>query len=485
MKQRLGEVGIGPRLAAAFIAVAFLTLASGAIGLIGFWQASTAAQILVENTEMIRTVQEIRATVGPLLGPPGDFILARDPSAAGRYAESIEQVGTSIDTYEQAHQAHSHSTKHSLSAAALISSTRADIVQLTLLGDALFATGDNNQALNLLDEMEALLLEANERLTALLVNAEEDILSARNAHAIAQRNANIGLTVSALCAFSLAVGLAFFFTRSISKPLTELADATDRIIEGDLSTPIIVEASGEIDRLAKSFERMRLTLVRERGQVRLLAVLEERDRIGREMHDGLAQVLGYVNTKAQAVQEFLRAGQTDQATQQLQELIAAAQEAYTDAREIIVGLRLNDVHERQLTGLAEEYVGRFQRRSGVTTDLMIAPSWDDTAVPATVKAQSLRIIQEALTNARKHAGAGHVGVTLDRRNNSAVIMVKDDGCGFMLSRLLRPDFSRYGLRTMRERAQAVGGTLRIESAPGKGTCIEATMPLVEEESATI
>jgi nitrate/nitrite-specific signal transduction histidine kinase len=167
---------------------------------------------------------------------------------------------------------------------------------LNLLGDALFATGDNNQALNLLDEMEALLLEANERLTALLVNAEEDILSARNAHAIAQRNAYIGLTVSALCAFSLAVGLAFFFTRSISKPLTELADATDRIIEGDLSTPIIVEASGEIDRLAKSFERMRLTLVRERGQVRLLAVLEERDRIGREMHDGLAQVLGYVNT---------------------------------------------------------------------------------------------------------------------------------------------------------------------------------------------
>jgi methyl-accepting chemotaxis protein len=286
VKQQLGEVGIGPRLAAAFIAVAFLTLASGIIGLLGFWQASTAARILVENTEMIRTVQEIRATVGPLLGPPGDYILTRDPSAAGRYAQLIDQVSASINTYEQAHQAHNHSTEHSLSAAALISSTRADIVQLNLLGDALFATGDNNQALNLLDEMEALLLEANERLTALLVNAEEDILSARNAHAIAQRNAYIGLTVSALCAFSLAVGLAFFFTRSISKPLTELADATDRIIEGDLSTPIIVEASGEIDRLAKSFERMRLTLVRERGQVRLLAVLEERDRIGREMHDG-------------------------------------------------------------------------------------------------------------------------------------------------------------------------------------------------------
>jgi signal transduction histidine kinase len=230
---------------------------------------------------------------------------------------------------------------------------------------------------------------------------------------------------------------------------------------------------------------MRLTLVRERGQVRLLAVLEERDRIGREMHDGLAQVLGYVNTKAQAVNEFLRAGQTVPATHQLQELIAAAQEASTDAREIIVGLRLNNVDERQLTDLADEYVNRFERRSGVVTDLVVAQSWDDTGVPSTVKVQSLRIIQEALTNARKHARANHVGVTLDRCNNSAVIMVKDDGCGFMLSRLLRPDFSRYGLRTMRERAQAVGGTLRIESAPGKGTCIEATLPLVEEESVII
>jgi signal transduction histidine kinase len=105
-------------------------------------------------------------------------------------------------------------------------------------------------------------------------------------------------------------------------------------------------------------------------------------------------------------------------------------------------------------------------------------------LPATVKVQSLRIIQEALTNARKHAGADHVGVTLDRSNDTALIIVQDDGCGFMLSRLLRPDFSRYGLRTMRERAQAVGGSLRIESAPGRGTCIMATLPLDEEEEVT-
>jgi len=485
MKRPPGEVGIGLRLIAAFMAVAFLTLASGIIGLIGFWQAATAAQILVDNTEMIRTVQEIRTTAGMLLGPPADFMLTGDPSATDRYGEVIDQLSTSIDDYEQVHQQHSHSAEHSRSAETLISSTRDDIRRLTFLGDALFAAGTDTQALNLLAEMEALLETTNARLTALLINAEEDIRSARDAHSVAQRNAYIGLIASALCAFGLAVGLAFLLTRSISRPLTELADATDRIIEGDLSTPIIVEASGEIGRLAESFERMRLALVRERGQVRLLAVLEERDRIGREMHDGLAQVLGYVNTKAQAVQEFLRVGEIKPATQQLQELIAAAQEAYTDAREIIVGLRMNDTHEREMTSLVKEYVDRFQRRSGVAADLTVTQSWDDAAVPPKVKVQLLRIIQEALTNTRKHARATHVNVTLDRRNDAAVTMVVDDGCGFLLSRLLRPDFSRYGLRTMRERAKAVGGTLRIESAPGKGTCITAMLPLVEEGSGTI
>ncbi len=481
MTRLWSEMGIGPRLTAAFLAVAFLTLASGIIGLIGFWQASIAARTLAENTEMIRTVQEIRVTVGPLLRPAGDFILSGDPSATTRFDGLLDQVGVSIDRYEQAHQAHGHSAEHTHSAEALVTMTEADIRELSRLGDELFVATNSQEALASMDEMEVLLVGVNERLNKLLVNAEEDIRSAQEAHTASQYSAYIGLTASALLAFSLAVSLAFFFTRSISKPLIKLAVAADRITDGDLSTPIIVQGSGEIGRLAKSFERMRLTLVHERGQVRLLAVLEERDRIGREMHDGLAQVLGYVNAKAQAVHEYLKAGETGSANQQLQELITAAREAYTDAREMIVGLRMNGVHDRGLTELVEEYVEHFRRQSGVAARLVITPSWDDDALPARAKVQSLRIIQEALTNARKHADASHVGVTLDRSNNIALITVKDDGCGFMLSRLLRPDFSRYGLRTMRERAQAVGGTLRIESAPEKGTCIMAALPLVEEE----
>jgi signal transduction histidine kinase len=462
MKRQRHDIGIGPQLATAFLAVALLTLSSGIVGLLSFWQASNAAQVLVDDAEMIRAVQEIRTAVGSLSGPPSDFIITGDPAAAGRYAAAQNQVAASIEAYESGHQFHSHSAEHSRSAETLITSTRADMAILAQLGEAIFASTDRQQAVSLSSEMEALLTAANLRLNELLINAEEDIQLARQAHASAQRSAYIGLIVTALLAFGLAIGLALVFTRSISRPLAELADAADRITAGDLSTPVLVQGSGEVGQLAEAFERMRLTIIQERGQLRLLAVLEERDRIGR-----------------QAAQEFLKAGDDKAAERQLQELVGAAREAYTDAREVIVGLRMNGVPERGLAELADEYVERFRRQSGVAAELVVASSWWADALPAKVKVQALRIIQEALTNARKHARASRVVVSLETENDTAVISVEDDGCGFMLSRLLRPDFSRYGLRTMRERAQAVGGSLRIESAPGKGTCIIAILPLSE------
>ncbi len=351
------------------------------------------------------------------------------------------------------------------------------MAELASLGQALFAADDDGQALALFEEIEARLTGTNASLAALLTNAEEDIQSARSTHSTVQRSAYIGLSASALLAFGLAVALALIFTRSLSGPLEQLTASANRIAAGDLATEVAVGGAGEIGQLSEDFERMRRALVRERGQLRMLAVLEERDRIGREMHDGLAQVLGYVNTKAQAVSEYMKSDDARGAERQLDELIAAAREAYTDAREVIVGLRQNDVRRRGLAELAEEYVERFQRQSGVPAELEITPSWDDEALPATVKVQTLRIIQEALTNARKHAGASHVAVVLEKRNNTGLIRVEDDGRGFLLSQLLRPEFSRFGMRTMRERAQAVGGKLRIESAPGRGTCITATLPL--------
>jgi signal transduction histidine kinase len=305
-----------------------------------------------------------------------------------------------------------------------------------------------------------------------------DLQAASAGLAASRRQVLAGLAGSAALAAVLGLGLGWYSTRRLTLPLAALGAAAERISANDLATPVAAPgAPGELGRLAVALEHMRRMLRHEREQVRRLAILEERDRIGREMHDGLAQVLGFVNTKAQTVREYLRAAQPAPAAQHLEELIVAAREAYADAREAIAGLRVEGAVERPLAELLAEQLERFRRQSGAAADLRVAPEWADGLLAPTARVQLLRIVQEALTNARKHAAARTVTVSLGLENGQASLCVADDGRGFHLSRLLSPDFSRFGLRTMRERAQAVGGVFRIESLPGQGTRIHVHLPL--------
>jgi len=476
MGTRRLNINIGPRLVAAFLAVALLTLVSGLIGLVGLQRASEAAAVLIQDAEMIQHVQEIRVAVAGLRKPANEFLLTGDLTTRQDYLAAIDVVRLQLTNYVEAHRHHTHSAQHAASADHLATDTEADLVKLIQLADKISGTGDQDRDAAYSAEFEILVTTITSRLDELLHNAEEDIQSARHNLAVAERNAYFGLTASALLAIGLAIGLALILTRSISEPLAHLAEAAERIARGDLSSTVSLQASGEIDRLARVFERMRQTLIRERGQLRMLAVLEERDRIGREMHDGLAQVLGYVNTKAQAVREFLKAGDPQEAERQIDELILAAREAYTDAREVIVGLRQDGAGKRNLSQMLREYIDQFARRNEIETRLEIAPEWSDEDLSATAQVQLLRIVQESLTNIRKHARANQVVVSLTNDSAQAVICVKDDGRGFNLSLLLRPDYSRYGLRTMRERTQAIGGNFRIESTVGQGTAIIVRVP---------
>lgn len=305
----------------------------------------------------------------------------------------------------------------------------------------------------------------------------ENLRAAQAQLAAAWRQAVVGLGVSALLAVGFGLGLAWYSTRRLTRPLAQLGAAAGRISANDLITPVRVPgAPGELSQLAAALEHMRLMLRHEREQARRLAILEERDRIGREMHDGLAQVLGFVNTKAQAAREYLRSEQPAAAARHLDELILAAREAYADAREAIAGLRVEGAAERPLADLLAEQIGRFERQSGVAAELQLAAGWADALLSPDARVQLLRIAQEALTNVRKHAAARRVTVSLALEGDEVVLCVSDDGRGFHLSRLLSPEFSRFGLRTMRERAQAVGGVFRIESLPGHGTRLFVHLP---------
>ncbi len=206
-----------------------------------------------------------------------------------------------------------------------------------------------------------------------------------------------------------------------------------------------------------------------------LAVAEERLHIAHEMHDGLAQVLAYVNTKAQAVREFLRAGRTDEAARQLDQLAAAAREVYTDVRESIIGLRSATTAgpDWDLVEALTEYVESWQAQAGIACRLRADSRLQ---FPQAARLQLLRIVQEALANVRKHAQARQVEIDLGVQGRTVRLTVGDDGVGFNPSELGRSEVPRFGLATMRERAESIGATFAIGSSPSGGTLIQLEMP---------
>ena len=213
-------------------------------------------------------------------------------------------------------------------------------------------------------------------------------------------------------------------------------------------------------------------------QSRHLAVLEERDRLAREMHDSLAQALGLVAIGARVIQELLRRSEYARAADQAEALGEAADAAYADVREAILGLR-GSVRFRGLIASLREYLQQFGRQSGIATKLVVHPDAVTRFTPA-VETQLIRVIQEALTNVRKHARATTAVVSFEADEGWARIVVEDDGQGFDPVRVRQAGDQGFGLQTMSERVEGVGGTLEVVSESGRGTRVIARLPLGSE-----
>jgi nitrate/nitrite-specific signal transduction histidine kinase len=215
------------------------------------------------------------------------------------------------------------------------------------------------------------------------------------------------------------------------------------------------------------------------NQVQDMAVLEERDRIAREMHDGLGQVLGFLNLKARMVGDLLDSGQGAEAHREVEEMRKVTRDAYEEVRQGILGLRAKVSPEASLISMLEDYVEGFRHQSGIPVEITVADE-AATRFPPGVAVQMVRVIQEALANVRKHAQAGKVFVRFIAEGNEAQIEVEDDGIGFDPTAFDGHDRWHFGLQTMQERAESVGGSLRVDSAPGRGTRVVVKLPLSPE-----
>ena len=222
-----------------------------------------------------------------------------------------------------------------------------------------------------------------------------------------------------------------------------------------------------------------LEAARLRDELRALAVQGERERIAREMHDGLAQVLGYVNTKSQAVDEMLADGRVAEARKQLGELAAAARSVYVDVREAILSLSPPVLPERGLASALEEYAARYAESSKLAVRFQATSEANQAPLSTEIKAEVFGIAREALTNVRKHAHAQRVTIGLTREGAEVVLRISDDGVGFDPEAAGRgPEkWPHFGLAGMRERAEAVGGRVAWHSRPGAGSEVELRVPV--------
>jgi signal transduction histidine kinase len=217
--------------------------------------------------------------------------------------------------------------------------------------------------------------------------------------------------------------------------------------------------------------------VRLYDRVQNVAILEERVRIGRELHDGLAQVLGYLHLKSKVLERLLSSDGADQALAELHEMQEVSRDAYRDVRESILGLRTTVTQDKGLIPTLRQYLHLFSQQCGIRAELVSRPDVKMEFEPH-AEIQLLRIVQEALTNVRKHSQASRAWVRFEAEQDEQLLIVEDNGRGFDPSRMGQDLSQHFGLKTMRERAEGVGGSLEISTQPGQGVKVIVRMPLI-------
>lgn len=207
------------------------------------------------------------------------------------------------------------------------------------------------------------------------------------------------------------------------------------------------------------------------------AVLGERSRIAREIHDTLAQGYVGISVQLELLAELLRAQKVEDASRHLDRTRAYVREGLADARQSIWALRTQDASEVTLPVRLRRMV-EAARDGGLESRFSVFGAFHP--LPAETEREVLRVAQEAIHNVKKHSGARQMLVQLEYEPDRIVLEVQDDGRGVAMQQNAENLLGRYGLTGMRERAEAIHGTLDVTSAPGEGTKVRLCAPLPRE-----
>ncbi|MEU5153008.1 sensor histidine kinase [Glycomyces sp. NPDC021274] len=209
-------------------------------------------------------------------------------------------------------------------------------------------------------------------------------------------------------------------------------------------------------------------------QAREAGILDERQRMARDIHDTVAQGLAGIIAQLHA------ADGTDDATQRRRHLDSAAdlaRESLAEARRTVQAIGPPTLDTAQLPEALAEVSAKWSEANAVPVEL--TTTGDAKPMHPEIEVTLLRVTQEALTNVAKHSGAGRVGITLSYMDDQLALDVRDDGTGFDPGKTKAAKGNGYGLAAMRQRVDRLAGSFSIESEPGSGTVVSAIVPAVQ------
>ena len=246
--------------------------------------------------------------------------------------------------------------------------------------------------------------------------------------------------------------------------LTEKQGAQAFTDEDERALSVLATQAGVAVEVARLYEET------ERAQIELrrLEVLDERERIAKELHDGVIQSLFAVGMSLQGAAALT---QDENMTTRIESAVDDIDRAIRDLRNYIFGLRPGILADRQLDQALRELVAEFEQRTSVVTVVDVDPAI--AAELASVASDVVQLAREVLSNVSRHAQATTCRVTLRLANGSAMLEIDDDGRGFETSGA----HDGLGLANLRERIDSLGGSLDIQSAVGSGTTVRVILPL--------
>ena len=289
------------------------------------------------------------------------------------------------------------------------------------------------------------------------------------------RNTIVAVSVVIL----LSVGLlALLAVGGITRALTELTRAAKAIAGGDLHQKVDIRSQDEVGVLSESFNKMAEELEKSyeslhRLSAHLLSVREkERKVVAREVHDELGQALSLLKIDLSWLRKRLPEdqGQLHVKANSMIELIDSTIDTVQNITEELRPLVLDDLG---LVAAIESETEQFQNRTGIECELNLPT--EDLHLEQSVSASVFRVFQEAMVNVLRHAGATKITINMDASNDRLVMIIKDNGKGITEEQVYAPN--AFGLMGMRERIHALGGSVEISGAQGKGVTVSVDIPL--------